>query len=87
MFMTMLAATRHEQKAHNTAKVKIFRCDDCGRFYPNNGQLKEHISIEHLYLVISSSQLNFRILGKSVRSSANSATRRSDDEAACVDIR
>uniref|UniRef100_A0A914WV44 C2H2-type domain-containing protein n=1 Tax=Plectus sambesii TaxID=2011161 RepID=A0A914WV44_9BILA len=48
MFTTMVAATRHEHKAHKATKVKLFRCEDCLRFYPNKGQLKEHISVEHL---------------------------------------
>ncbi|VDM94522.1 unnamed protein product, partial [Onchocerca ochengi] len=44
------AARHHNEREHfRLPNIQIHRCTTCTRIFPNNTQLKEHISIQHLH--------------------------------------
>lgn len=58
------AARQHNARDHfRLPNIQIHRCSTCTRIFPNNTQLKEHISIQHLlvsvYLPLKFRWINF----------------------------
>ncbi|CAG9533916.1 unnamed protein product [Cercopithifilaria johnstoni] len=49
VYRSVEAARQHNAREHfRLPNIQIHRCSTCTRIFPNNTQLKEHISIQHL---------------------------------------